>query len=51
MGEKPIRGENRLVGKLPDHRWVQSPRELRLSDILRREIEAGRVTTATTLFT
>ena len=34
-------------GNSPDHRWVQSPRELRLSDILRREIKEGRITTAT----
>ncbi len=31
----------------PDRRWVQSPAELRLSDVLRGEIGAGRITTDT----
>jgi hypothetical protein len=31
----------------PDHRWVQSPAELALSEALRAEIRAGRITTQT----
>jgi hypothetical protein len=31
----------------PDRRWVQSPAELRLSEVLRGEIRAGRITTDT----
>ena len=31
----------------PDRRWVQSPRELALSEALRTEISAGRITPAT----
>ena len=34
-------------GNSPDHRWVQSPQELKLSDVLRGEIKAGRITMAT----
>jgi hypothetical protein len=33
--------------KSPDHRWVQSPAELALSEALRAEIRAGRITTQT----
>ena len=31
----------------PDHRWVQSPAELSLSEALRAEVRAGRITPAT----
>ncbi|MGC1190692.1 MAG: hypothetical protein WA861_08885, partial [Candidatus Binatus sp.] len=54
--EHPVAEEwakNWLCAKLgwwagaPDHRWVQSPSELALSEALRAEIRAGRITTAT----
>lgn len=34
-------------GSSPDHRWVQSPSELALSEALRTEVRAGRITPAT----
>jgi len=34
-------------GGSPDHRWVQSPAELALSEALRAEVRAGRITPAT----
>jgi len=34
-------------GGLPDRRWVQSSQELELSEALRKEIKAGRITTKT----
>ena len=31
----------------PDHRWLQNPSEMDLSTVLRKEIDAGRITSAT----
>jgi len=44
-----LTGKGGYWGSTADHRWAQSSAELALMDVLRNEVAAGRITTATRL--